>query len=55
MLETQRVLEELRAGTINASAASEMNNCVGKMIGLAKVELEYRKLREEKPTMAFFK
>jgi len=53
-LELQLVFEELKAGQIKAKDAAELTNCVGKMIGLAKVQLEYHALRKETPTMTFF-
>lgn len=53
-LELQEVYEELRAGTISPKEAAEMNNTVGKMIGLAKAQLEYHALRMDTPNMPFF-
>ncbi len=50
----QEVYAQLKTGQIKHKEAAELNNCIGKMIGLAKVQLEYHKLRKEKPTMAFF-
>lgn len=50
----QKVYEQLRNGEIPIKEAAEMNNCVGKMIGLAKAQLEYHALRKESPRMAFF-
>lgn len=53
-LELQKVFEKLQSKEIDVREASELNNCVGKMIGLAKVELEYYAIKKEKPQMAFF-
>ena len=53
-IELQKVFEKLQNKEIDVREASELNNCVGKMIGLAKVELEYHALKKEKPKMAFF-
>ena len=50
----QTVYEQIRSGAIPLKEAAEMNNCVGKMIGLAKAQLEYHALRKESPRMAFF-
>jgi hypothetical protein len=53
-LELQIVFEELKSGSIKHKEAAELTNCVGKMIGLAKVQLEYHALRNEAPVMTFF-
>ena len=53
-LELQIVFDQLKAGDIKAKDAAELTNCVGKMIGLAKVQLEYHSQRKEAPTMTFF-
>lgn len=53
-LELQIVFDELKAGSIKHKEAAELTNCVGKMIGLAKVQLEYHALRKEAPKMTFF-
>lgn len=53
-LELQIVFDQLKAGEIKAKDAAELTNCVGKMIGLAKVQLEYHALRKEAPQMTFF-
>ena len=53
-LELQIVFDELKAGQIKHKEAAELTNCVGKMIGLAKVQIEYHMLRKEPPTLAFF-
>lgn len=53
-LELQLVFDALKAGQIKHKEAAELTNCVGKMIGLAKVQLEYHALRKESPEMIFF-
>lgn len=53
-LELQNIFDQLKAGEIKAKDASELINCAGKMIGLAKVQLEYHALRKDSPTMSFF-
>lgn len=53
-LELQLVFDELKAGQIKHKDAAELTNCVGKMIGLAKVQLEYHALRKEQPKLTFF-
>lgn len=52
--EMQDVFEKLKTGELSAKEASEMINCTGKIIGLAKVQLEYHKLRNEQPELSFF-
>lgn len=47
------VFTELKAGTLTPKEASELNNCAGKIINSAKVELEYYALRKEKPEIRF--
>ena len=51
--ELSAVFAELRAGTIKASEAAELANLAGKMIGSAKVQVEYYALRKEAPSIAF--
>lgn len=51
----QEVFEALEANEISRKDAAELVNCVGKMNGLAKSQLEYSKLRGEKPNLSFFK
>lgn len=50
----QGVLARLEAGDMKHKDAAEAINSVGKMIGLAKVQLEYHKMRRETPAMRFF-
>lgn len=51
----QDVFAALEANEISRKDAAELVNCVGKMNGLAKSQLEYSKLRGEKPNLDFFK
>ena len=44
---------QLKAGTIKQKEAAELANLAGKMIGSAKVQVEYYALRKESPTIAF--
>jgi hypothetical protein len=39
----------LKAGEIKSSEAAELANLAGKMIGSAKVQVEYYALRKERP------
>ena len=43
------VFAQLRAGTIKPGEAAELANLAGKMIGSAKVQVEYYALRKEAP------
>lgn len=52
--ELQSVFNALKAGEIKHKDAAELNNCVGKMIGLAKAQLEYHSARKEQPHLEFF-
>ena len=45
--------ERLKAGEIKPGEAAELANIAGKMIGSAKVQVEYYTLRKEAPTIAF--
>jgi len=45
--------EKLKAGEIKPNEAAELANLAGKMIGSAKVQVEYYALRKEAPTIAF--
>ena len=52
-VELQTVFTELKTGQIKHKDAAELINAVGKMIGLAKVQLEYHAYRDEKPSITF--
>ena len=45
--------ERLKAGEIKPSEAAELANLAGKMIGSAKVQIEYYSLRKESPVISF--
>ena len=47
--------EGLESGSIDLKIAAEMNNCVGKIINTVRAQLEYAKLRKEKPQIDFLK
>lgn len=47
------VFNGLRAGTIDAKQAFEVNNTAGKIISSAKVQLAYCALRREIPNIPF--
>jgi hypothetical protein len=47
------VFAQLRAGTIKPVEAAELANLAGKMIGSAKVQIEYYVLRKEAPIIGF--
>lgn len=49
------VFAKLRAGEIKPGEASELANLAGKMIGSAKVQVEYYALRKEVPTIEFLR
>ena len=49
------VFQKLRAGEIKPGEAAELANLAGKMIGSAKVQVEYYALRKESPDIAFLK
>lgn len=45
--------EKLEAGEIKPGEAAELANLAGKMIGSAKVQVEYYALRKESPRIAW--
>jgi len=47
--ELASTFEKLKSGEINPSEAAELANIAGKMIGSAKVQVEYYALRKESP------
>lgn len=53
--ELAAVFAQLKAGAIKPSEAAELANLAGKMIGSAKVQVEYYALRKEVPDIAFLK
>lgn len=53
--ELANVFARLRAGEIKPGEAAELANLAGKMIGSAKVQVEYYALRKESPSIEFLK
>ncbi len=53
--ELAQVFAQLKAGAIKPGEAAELANIAGKMIGSAKVQVEYYALRKEAPDIAFLK
>lgn len=51
--ELARTFTQLKDGTIKPKEAAELANLAGKMIGSAKVQVEYYALRKEAPKIAF--
>jgi hypothetical protein len=47
--ELAQTFAQLKAGEIKPSEAAELANLAGKMIGSAKVQVEYYALRKEQP------
>ena len=47
--ELSQTFAQLKAGEIKPSEAAELANIAGKMIGSAKVQVEYYALRKETP------
>ena len=47
--ELAKTFAQLKAGEIKPSEAAELANLAGKMIGSAKVQVEYFALRKEAP------
>lgn len=45
----------LKTGEIDLKIAGELNNCAGKIINTVRTQLEYSKLRKEKPEIGFLK
>lgn len=53
--ELAATFEKLKSGEIKPSEAAELANLAGKMIGSAKVQVEYYALRKEAPTIEFLR
>lgn len=51
--ELSDVFAKLRSGEIKSGEAAELANLAGKMIGSAKVQVEYYALRKEAPMIKF--
>jgi len=50
--ELSELYQNLKTGKIKPPVACEMNNAAGKMIGLAKLQLEYMRLGKSTPSDA---
>lgn len=50
-----QVYAEVRAGLIEIDRAKEVSNAAGKILKSVAVQLEYAKLRKEKPNIPFVK
>ncbi len=53
--ELAQVFAQLKSGAIKPGEAAELANIAGKMIGSAKVQVEYYALRKESPNIEFLK
>ena len=51
--ELQRLYFALKDGTIDLKSGAEMNNCVGKMIGIAKVQIQLSVVNGTQPNIPF--
>ena len=51
--ELAKTFAQLKAGEIKSSEAAELANLAGKMIGSAKVQVEFYALRKEMPDIKF--
>ena len=51
--EAIKVFQGLRSGEINAKEATEMNNCIGKIINTLKVEMQYAELAKVDANIPF--
>lgn len=51
--ELLEMFDGLKAGKVKLPQAKEINNTAGKVIGTAKVQLEYAKLTGSKATIPF--
>lgn len=52
---TCEILEGLEGGSVDVKTAAEMFNGIGKVINTVRTQLEYSKLRKEKPQIDFMK
>ena len=43
----------VKSGAIGIKQAKEMNNCAGKIIALARTQVEYAVVRDERPNIPF--
>lgn len=49
------IFDDLGTGNIDLKVAAEKNNSAGKIINTVRTQLEYHKLRKDKPEIAFLK
>lgn len=49
------IYEKIKSGQVDLKTAKELNNCAGKIITSAKVQIEYAVIRNEKPDIEFLK
>lgn len=47
------VVQDIRLGKLDPRAAKELNNAAGKAMGTVRLQLDYAKLRKEKPEIPF--
>ena len=47
--------EQLESGTLDIKTVAEMHNGIGKILNTVRTQLEYSKLRKEKPEIDFMK
>ena len=52
--ELQDVFAKLKSGEIKHNDAAQLANLAGKMVSMAKIQLQYHQDRKETPEMAFF-
>jgi len=50
-----QTMENLKDGSVDIKIAAELNNSAGKIINTVRTQLEYSKLRKEKPQIDFLK
>ena len=50
-----KTIDDLESGKIDLKTAGEMHNGIGKIINTVRTQLEYSKLRKEKPQIDFMK
>ena len=49
------VFDGIKGGAVELKDAAEMNNSAGKIINTVRTQLEYHKLRKDKPQIDFLK
>lgn len=48
-----KVFDDLNAGTIKPAAGAQLNNAVGKMIAVVRMQIDYARQRNENPSIPF--